>query len=231
MSTDLGTLRLHAHFDEGSGPVIVMLHGINSDGGDWRVVIDTIGDGYRFMAFDLLGFGQSPKPLDIEYSADEHALVIENTLLDIGVDDPFLLVGYSLGGDIALRYASTYPDRLRRLFLLDAPFYLPASELHVKRHGAEVPLRAGFEVAVGPPRDVKAEGPFPVQARQRCREKPLEEAFHADDIPTHWEIMSKNLENTVNTATFVDDLPKLTMPTVFCVGMRDAIMKVSQHPH
>ena len=107
--TDLGSLRLHAHFDEGSGPVIVMLHGINSDGGDWRTVIDTIGPGYRFIAFDLLGFGASPKPLDIAYSADEHALVIANTLDDLGVDTPFLLVGYSLGGDIALRFASTWP--------------------------------------------------------------------------------------------------------------------------
>ena len=102
MTTDLTTLRLHPHFDEGSGPAIVMLHGINSDGGDWRVVIDTIGPGYRFIAFDLLGFGESPKPLDIDYSADDHALVIENTLRDMGVDEPFLLAGYSLGGDIAL---------------------------------------------------------------------------------------------------------------------------------
>ena len=75
----------------GSGK-IVMLHGINSDGGDWRTVIDTIGTGYRFIAFDLLGFGGSPKPLDIDYSADEHALVIENTLVDLGIDDRFLLV-------------------------------------------------------------------------------------------------------------------------------------------
>ena len=59
----------------------------------------------------------------------EHASVVENTLQEMGVDDPFLLAGYSLGGDIALRYASTYPHRLRRLFLLSAPFYLPASAL------------------------------------------------------------------------------------------------------
>ena len=141
MATDINGLRLSTRIDEGTGPAIVMLHGINSDGGDWRTVIDTIGPGYRFVAFDLLGFGASPKPLDIDYSADEHALVVENTLQDIGVDDPFLLVGYSLGGDIALRYASTYPQRLRRLFLLDAPFYLPASEL--QRHGLRAEVRLG----------------------------------------------------------------------------------------
>jgi pimeloyl-ACP methyl ester carboxylesterase/uncharacterized membrane protein HdeD (DUF308 family) len=60
--------------------------------------------------------------------------------------------------------------------------------------------------------------------------KPLEDAFHSDDIPTHWEIMSKNLENTVNAATWVDDLPKLTMPVVHAIGVRDAIVPVSQAP-
>jgi len=228
--TDISTLRLHAHFDEGTGPVIVMLHGINSDGGDWRTVIDSIGPGYRFVAFDLLGFGASPKPLDIDYSADEHALVIENTLQDLGVDDEFLLVGYSLGGDIALRYASTYPKRLRRLFLLDAPFYLPPSALEVSATG----LKYAYEIASQRLWNLlatsKQKDSFIYRLATGAIQKPLEDAFHSDDIPTHWDIMSKNLENTVNKATWVDDLPKLTMPVVHAIGVRDAIVKVSQAP-
>jgi len=228
--TDIGALRLHVHFDEGTGPVIVMLHGINSDGGDWRTVIDTIGAGYRFIAFDLLGFGMSPKPLDIDYSADEHALVVENTLVDLGVDDPFLLVGYSLGGDIALRYASTYPDRLRRLFLLDAPFYLPASDLKVRGTGLKYLWELGSKRLWDMLGSSKSRGSFLYKLATGAIEKPLEDAFHSDDIPTHWEVMSKNLQNTVNAATWVDDLPKLTMPVVHAIGVRDAIVKVSQAP-
>jgi len=230
VSTELGTLRLHAHFDEGTGPAIVMLHGINSDGGDWRTVIDTIGPGYRFIALDLLGFGKSPKPLDIDYSADEHALVIENTLVELDVHDPFLLVGYSLGGDIALRYASTYPHRLRRLFLLDAPFYLPPSELKLGGTG----LKYFYEIASRRLWDTlatsKQKDSFLYKLATGAIEKPLEEAFMSDDIPTHWEIMSKNLQNTINAATWVDDLPKLSMPVVHAIGVRDAIVKVSQAP-
>ena len=123
--TDLNDLRLYVRYDEGEGPVMVLLHGINSDASDWRKVIDTIGPGYRFIAPDLLGFGDSPKPTDIEYTADDHALVLDATLKDLRVDRPFMLVGYSLGGDIAIRYGSMYPEKLRRLFLLSAPFYLP----------------------------------------------------------------------------------------------------------
>ncbi len=228
MATDISTLRLHAHFDEGTGPVIVMLHGINSDGGDWRTVIDTIGDGYRFIAFDLLGFGASPKPLDIDYSADEHALVIEKTLADMGVDDQFLLVGYSLGGDIALRYASTYPHRLRRLFLLDAPFYLPASELRAS--GLKYFWDVGSQKMWNALATSKQRDSFLYKLASGAIEKPLEEAFHSEDIPTHWEVMSRNLENTVNKATWVDDLPKLTMPVVHAIGVHDAIVKLDQAP-
>ncbi|TLM98404.1 MAG: alpha/beta fold hydrolase, partial [Actinobacteria bacterium] len=230
MSTDIDTLRLNARIDEGTGPAIVMLHGINSDGGDWRTVIDTIGQGYRFVAFDLLGFGDSPKPLDIDYSADEHARVIENTLLDLGVDEPFLLVGYSLGGDIALRYASTYPERLRRLFLLDAPFYLPPEYLKLSSTGLRYLYEIVSQKLWGLLATSKQKDNFLYKFASGLGSKALEDAFHADDIPTHWEIMSKNLENTVNKATWVDDLPKLTMPVVHAIGVRDAIVKVGQAP-
>ena len=230
MATDITELRLSVRIDEGTGPAIVMLHGINSDGGDWRTVIDTIGPGYRFVAFDLLGFGASPKPLDIDYSADEHALVLENTLQDIGVDDPFLLVGYSLGGDIALRYASTYPDRLRRLFLLDAPFYLPASELRDRRLRPQVRLGARVAVAVGPARQLEAEGQPAVQAGDRSRPGPAQGGLprrrHDRPLGDHGqEPREHDQDGHVGR-----DLPKLTMPVVHAIGVRDAIVKVGQAP-
>ena len=230
LSTDLSSLRLHAHFDEGTGPAIVMLHGINSDGGDWRTVIDTIGPGYRFVSFDLLGFGESPKPLDIDYSADEHALVIENTLQDLGVDDQFLLAGYSLGGDIALRYASTYPHRLRRLFLLDAPFYLPAELVDTKGYSLKMAYEAGSKWVWERLASSKQKDSLLYKVATGVGEGALKDAFHAEDIPTHWEIMSKNLTNTINAATWVDDLPKLTMPVVHAIGEHDAIVKIAQAP-
>ena len=228
--TDISGLRLHAHFDEGNGPAIVMLHGINSDGGDWRTVIDTIGPGYRFISFDLLGFGESPKPLDIDYSADEHALVIENTLQDLGVDDPFLLAGYSLGGDIALRYASTYPDRLRRLFLLDAPFYLPPELVETRGYSLKMLYESVSKWLWERLASSKQNDTILYKVATGVGEAALKDAFHADDISTHWEIMSKNLTNTVSAATWVDDLPKLTMPVVHAIGVRDAIVKIGQAP-
>ena len=146
------------------------------------------------------------------------------------MDDQFLLVGYSLGGDIALRYASTYPQRLRRLFLLDAPFYLPASELRGTDSGLKYAWELGSQWMWNRLASSKQKDSPLYKLATGAIQDPLKEAFHADDMTVHWEVMSKNLENTVNTATWVDDLPKLTMPVVHAIGVRDAIVKVSQAP-
>ena len=59
------------------------------------------------------GYGNSPKPLDIEYTVDDHADAIDYTLTDIGIDEPFTLVGYSMGGPMAARFAAKYPERVQ----------------------------------------------------------------------------------------------------------------------
>ncbi len=228
LGTDIADLRLHVRIDEGDGPVIVVLHGINADADYMRPLIDQLGTGHRIIAPDLLGFGNSPKPLDIEYSLDEHTQVLEATLRDAGVIDPYYLVGYSLGGSIAARYAATYPQRLRRLFLLSAPFYLPPEYYSTRGFGLEYAQAmlftwlwkvigqqkkhdtALYQLAAGPLRDA------------------TEDFVRTDDLSHHWDVMALNLENAISKSTFIDDLPKLTMPTVFALGVNDAIVRPDQ---
>ncbi len=128
-----GDYRLAVRIDtRAAGPIVVLLHGLNSDATDWQPVIDDFPMDYRIIAVDLLGYGESPKPIDIDYSCADHVAALHATLDELDLDEPFLLVGYSLGGDIALNYAATYPSDVRRLFLLSAPFYLPAEEFEKK---------------------------------------------------------------------------------------------------
>ncbi len=79
-----------------------------------------------------------------------------------------------------------------------------------------------------------------VVGRQKERNTPLyalasgklravaQDFMRAGDISQHWEIMARTLENTISQSTFVDDLPKLTMPTVFALGVRDPIVRPDQ---
>ena len=228
--TDIASLRMYVRYDEGEGPPMVLLHGINSTAEDWRKVIDTIGGGYRFIAPDLLGFGESPMPTDIEYNSDELSLVLDNTLADLGVTEPFLLVGYSLGGDIAIRYAATYPSKVRRLFLLSAPFYLPPTAFDRERFGTQYLQVIVFQrlwkwVARSQKRDNLL-----YQIVDGRAEEFAKGFLHTSDVPTSWDIMGKNLRNCIAKATFVNDLPKLDMPVTFALGIRDPIVHPDQTP-
>lgn len=225
--TTIDDLRLYVRHDEGEGPVIVLLHGINSNAACWRTVIDTIGPEYRVIAPDLLGFGESPKP-DIEYTADQHTAVLDATLRDLGVTERFVLVGYSMGGNVAIRYAATHPDRLRRLFLLAAPFY-PPPEVYSRASFGWHYVQASFYqwlwrfIGRQKERDTllfgAASGPLQAQ---------MGGFLKTDDVSAHWDRMRRNLDNTIARATFVDDLPRLTMPTVFALGVRDPIVRPDQ---
>ena len=206
--TDLSSLRLHVRYDEGSGPVIVLLHGINSDATDWRPVIDLIGPDYRCIAPDVLGFGESPKPLDIEYTADEHAAVLEATLAELGIRERFVLIGYSLGGDIAIRYASKWPDRLRRLFLLSTPFYLPPGSFPRRQFGPKYLQELIAQSIWRLVARQKETGGFAYTLASGRLEDFAKGFLRTDDVSEHWDIMSKNLVNTIGGATFIDDLPQ-----------------------
>lgn len=228
MPTTVADLRLHVRIDEGEGPVIVLLHGINSNADDLRPLIDRLGSGYRVIAPDLLGFGESPKPLDIDYSTDDNVQVLDATLNDLGVTNRFLLFGYSLGGVIAVHYAATHPERLRRLFLLSTPFYLPPEAYSKRGFGlqyAQAMIFTWIWKVVG--RQKERDTPFYELATGKLKAQ-AEEFMRAGDISQHWDIMARTLENTISRATIVDDLPKLTMPTVFALGVRDPIVRPDQ---
>ncbi len=221
---------LYVRYDEGSGPVIVLLHGINADAADWRKVIDTIGTGYRCIALDLLGFGESPKPLDLDYTADDHTEAIDATLQSLGIHERFLLVGYSLGGDIAIRYAATYPRKIRRLFLLSTPFYLPSEEYSARGFSGDYATATLLKAVWGWVARGKESKTLAYQIANGQGEEFAKGFLRTDDVSEHWEIMGRNLKNCIAAATFVDDLPKLDMPVTFALGVKDPIVRPDQTP-
>ena len=135
--------------------------------------------------------------------------MLEATLAELGIRERFVLIGYSLGGDIAIRYASKWPDRLRRLFLLSTPFYLPPGYFPRRQFG---PKYLQALIAQGIWRLIarqKGQGGFAYNLASGRLEDFAKGFLRTDDVSEHWDIMSKNLVNTIGAATFVDDLPRL----------------------
>ena len=97
---------------------VVLLHGKNFYGSYWQTTIKAlISAGYRVIVPDQIGFGKSSKP-DLCYSFDLLAANTAKLLDHLGVKSA-AVVGHSMGGMLAVRFARTYPERTTRLILED----------------------------------------------------------------------------------------------------------------
>jgi pimeloyl-ACP methyl ester carboxylesterase len=91
-----------------NGQTVVLLHGFNFFGEAWRGTIDVLArEGFRVIVPDQIGFGRSSKPF-IPYRFDDMALNTRRLLQSLGIDRAEI-VGHSMGGMLASRFAMLYP--------------------------------------------------------------------------------------------------------------------------
>jgi len=100
----------------GNGRTVLLLHGKNFFGAYWRDTIRALAhDGYRVIVPDQIGFGKSSKP-NIHYSFHLLAATTKKVLETAGVSR-VALVGHSMGGMLATRFALMYPEMVTHLVL------------------------------------------------------------------------------------------------------------------
>lgn len=111
-------MRVH-YRDEGQGPALVLLHGTSSSLHTWDGWVKQLAGGRRIIRLDLPGYGLTGPAPDADYLPARHARVVRELLdtLQIARAD---LAGNSLGGRVALSFCLAYPERVRRLVLIDA---------------------------------------------------------------------------------------------------------------
>src|SRR4051794_27627991 len=102
----------------GSGPLVVLIHGMVNSSRHWEQVALRLADRYTVIAPDLLGHGDSATPRG-DYSLGAHAASIRDLLAAIGVDRASI-VGHSLGGGVAMQYFWQFPQRTERLVLVSS---------------------------------------------------------------------------------------------------------------
>ncbi|MET8422962.1 4,5:9,10-diseco-3-hydroxy-5,9,17-trioxoandrosta-1(10),2-diene-4-oate hydrolase [Nocardia sp. NPDC004860] len=115
-------LKLHYHeAGVGNGPTIVLLHGGGPGASSWSNFaknIPVLAEDFHVLAVDQPGFGRSDKPTEHPQYFVHSASALKDLLDTLGITERVHLLGNSLGGGAATRFALDYPDRAGKLVLM-----------------------------------------------------------------------------------------------------------------
>lgn len=111
-----------SYLDQGTGDPVVLIHGIPTWGYLWHQVANALADRHRVLAPDLIGFGFSDRSDRFDRGIDRQAEMIDRWMEGMGIDGADI-VAHDIGGGVALRLATLYPHRVRRLALMNAVCY------------------------------------------------------------------------------------------------------------
>jgi pimeloyl-ACP methyl ester carboxylesterase len=117
---DVNGIRLH-YVEEGSGELVILLHGFPEFWYGWRKQIPVLSRNYRIVAPDMRGFNLSDKPQGVsQYKIDILAKDIAELIQKLG-GGKAILVGHDWGAAVAWTVASLYPDLLTKLVIINVP--------------------------------------------------------------------------------------------------------------
>ena len=202
----------------GTGTPFVMIHAGVADSRQWNNEFAFFSQSNQVIRHDMRGYGKS-EPVEGEFS---HMSDLVSLLAALGIHEPLVIMGCSMGGDLAMDFALTHPSKIKALIMVDAgPSGL---ELDVPTPPKFADVEKAFEAGN---LDLVAEietqiwfdgtGRLPEQVNQEMRKL----LFEMNRIALSHEVknLGRRLPNTETPA--VDRLGDLAIPTLVIVGAHD----------
>jgi len=107
------------HLGERTKPLMILIHGLGEAGWlDWQYVMPKLAQDHFVVTFDLPGFGQSASSA-VLYSPENYAALTEEIRQYYAANHPATILGHSMGGAVALKYAANFPEKIQELILVD----------------------------------------------------------------------------------------------------------------
>jgi pimeloyl-ACP methyl ester carboxylesterase len=189
----------------GTGRPLILLHGGLGSGEMFGPILPTLSEQHQVIAVDLQGHGRTAdiaRPIDIRVMADDIAALIDH----LGLDQPDL-VGYSLGGGVALQTAVNYPAKVGRLVTASASIRPDAIYPEIRAQQGQVNAAAA----------------------EFMKDTPMYELYqrvapHPEDFP---RLLDKMGESMAKDFDFAEDVRSLQVPTL--VVAADADMAPPSH--
>ncbi len=214
--------KLFVRIDKGSGKPIVLLHGMFADGSQWESIADLLSKNYRVIVVDLFGHGRSPRPKNTKYTVTEHVNALHKTLLSLKADKDITMVGYSMGGAVALAYSSIYPNNVTQLYLISTPYYLQPEQMLPNRYAGSILLT---KATTGLFHFVELASDPNKRSNKIIEFGNSSATFHkmigANDNQLDADIIRLNLQHLVRKFDFVEHLKNVKAPITFYTGKKD----------
>jgi len=209
--------RLTRTVDVGAGDTVVLLHGIGRSGSVWEYVVDLLSLlNVRVVAFDLLGFGASPKPDWPAYNVDDHARAVIASIEKLRPGGRVILAGHSMGCLVSVRVARLRPDLIRHLVLYEMPLYegLPQK----RRYKLRINLYLNLY------RRITRYQPGFSAENLRLVDRLARKIAGLEVSAETWQPFVKSLENTIINQTTAQDITELAMPMDVVYGTFDMLV-------
>jgi len=123
--------------DQGSGAVLVLLHGFLEDLSMWDNIVDSFQHSHRVICLDLLGHGKTEN-LGYIHTMDAQAQMLHFLLEQLNISQ-CTLVGHSMGGYVALAFAELFPEMIQGVCLMNSTALADTEE---KKHNRDRGIKA-----------------------------------------------------------------------------------------
>ena len=206
--------------DEGSGNVLVLLHGFPESMEIWNDFTEVLSKKYRIITVDLLGHGESGCTGE-KHTMEEMAEVV-NVVLDFCHVEKCMLIGHSMGGYITLAFTELFPEKLKGICLFHSSALADTEEKKENR------LHAMESVKENHDRFVDELIPtFFAKKNRTLFEKEIE-AMKALARKNSMEGIAAALAGMRDRKERMDVLKNLKVPVLFLLGRYDSLMPIDK---
>lgn len=203
-------------YTTGSGEPVLLLHGFTGTGDSWRQVAERLP--FHCIMPDLAGHG---KTMRLAASIEEEAARLHQWMTEAG-HDSFHVIGYSMGGRLALALAIRFPDSVRSLILESASPGLETESERTARRQSDEQL-AGFIEENGVPAFVERWEQVPLFHTQRALSERVRERIRTERLSHTRAGLASSLRNmgTGRQPSYWEQLSSLHVPVLLLTGTED----------
>ena len=178
-------------------------------------MIDQLPENTNYLAFDLLGFGDSPRPDWAKYDARAQARSVLATYLKQGITGPVTVVGHSLGALVAVEFAKRYPLLTQELVLCSPPIYEKPSGARIPKRQEDILRSIYRKVSKTPKLIVRGYG---FGKRIRIFTDSL------NVVDENVDVFVKSLNASIINQKTIHDIGRLNVPITILNGLLDPLV-------